>query len=513
MRKFTYLEKKNPKLWKNIKEIKENLFNKQTKDIFEITFSYDEDTNFNTTLFQEFAGFENTKEKKYSSEELYMKTTNCLVNLEKKFDHYINILKEQSNNKKYDKEIKIILQILENSLVYHKKIICLTKLGLPFEIEKYTWELYLYDEREVPDIVAQMEEIEKDLFGGNVRDSEMEVSSCVSKLEHQFEEFWNTLSEAEKQKFQEYIQKAKKLTTFNQGIYEKSMKGNTQKSSLEGGIWDTKISREDVVKIFQKVLKIYDINKPVLISKWRSSIYDWEDGLEIPDNYTTIRLGRILCLIQHEISTHYLTLDWTENLLWWIKWAYNLNIEEWLAITFENYLQGIIYNKYNVSKSLPLSLMWEILTGEEYDNFYKILHKWEWTRWNYLSFLLRRKRLYPLKDRWIQHKDTTYTRWQHLIFKDCINKWYNILDLFSIRWNIHDSILLSKLWLNKKPLPISDFIVEKILNPEINIDSFYKKINKKYKDLTHLKGTRFDIFTTQQKGYISEILWILSKWL
>ncbi len=73
---------------------------------------------------------------------------------------------------------------------------------------------------------------------------------------------------------------------------------------------DAPVSRNAYVEIFRRAFSAYRIDKPVVVEE-RSSIYDGEDALRIPNSeeYAIRRFSRVLGLLQHEIGTHYLIAE------------------------------------------------------------------------------------------------------------------------------------------------------------------------------------------------------------
>lgn len=88
------------------------------------------------------------------------------------------------------------------------------------------------------------------------------------------------------------------------------------KEQSETGVASRKIDRESYMEAFKKVFEFYGIEKPVVCDE-RSSIFDGEDALHIPDSeeYATLPVSRVLALVQHEIETHYLIAKNNERVL------------------------------------------------------------------------------------------------------------------------------------------------------------------------------------------------------
>lgn len=93
-----------------------------------------------------------------------------------------------------------------------------------------------------------------------------------------------------------------------------SGKNESEEPEIDG--LSRKIDRESYMEAFRKVFEFYGIDKPVVCDE-RSSIFDGEDALHIPDSeeYATLPVSRVLALIQHEIETHYLIAKNNERVL------------------------------------------------------------------------------------------------------------------------------------------------------------------------------------------------------
>ena len=110
-----------------VNTLKENIFTSKMVDIFELTFAYDTNNGkfFNRTLFTDFAwlSMQDSKEKLFS-------TTNSLLHIKKLY------IQQARNELLQLPKIEGKSDILLWTLNYIEKIIDLTILGLPFEIEK-----------------------------------------------------------------------------------------------------------------------------------------------------------------------------------------------------------------------------------------------------------------------------------------------------------------------------------------------------------------------------------------
>jgi len=166
-----------------------------------------------------------------------------------------------------------------------------------------------------------MESIEKDLFGGNIRENPLEVMNCYRNLKTKIEKKIPTMTEDQKKICEKLLASIKSLPVFLN--IENTFKNRTKdtrtmnyKKVFEDnkGLFEKKINKADYVRIFELVFALYGIKKIITIDE-RNSIYDADDGLHIPKNknYETLSLQKILVLIQHEIERHMLSLENNEE--------------------------------------------------------------------------------------------------------------------------------------------------------------------------------------------------------
>lgn len=69
------------------------------------------------------------------------------------------------------------------------------------------------------------------------------------------------------------------------------------------------------MKIFELSLQLHGFSQKVRVSGAVTSIYDGREYLEIPESaeYDTISLEDMLCLLIHEIGTHYVNQSISEK--------------------------------------------------------------------------------------------------------------------------------------------------------------------------------------------------------
>lgn len=484
-----------------VNTLKENIFTSKMIDIFELTFAYDTNNGkfFNRTLFTDFAwlSMQDSKEKLFS-------TTNSLLHIKKLY------IQQARNELLQLPKIEGKSDILLWTLNYIEKIIDLTILGLPFEIEKAGHTLTL-SPQEIEQRTQKMESIEKDLFWWNIRENPLEVTNCYRSLKTKIEKKLPTMTENQKRICENLLASVKQLPAYADidGMFknrEKDTRTTNYKKIFEDNkeLFEKKISRTDYVKIFELVFALYGIKKSIIIDE-RNSMYDGDDGLHIPKNknYETLSLQKILVLIQHEIERHMLSLENNEENVGWFRWANNLFVEEGGAMILEWVLQGKSLAEYSwISVSLPNLLAWEILNGDEYKEFLAIFSQKD---------VDRKKRLYPLHQRWVPHKDTTYTRWPKAVI-EYLTQWWNPKDLYIWRLQAKDIAKISEKKQIKYPKLVSEVIIQKLVNKKINDSEFKDFIAGKYNFLREdVVKDKMNDFTDDQKRKLIEILNIIKK--
>lgn len=486
-----------------VDRLQETIFTSKTVDLFELTFAYTNKNgkSFNRTLFTDFAWLSRDTPQK----DLFS-ITNSLLHIKKMYIQEAK--KELLQLPKFDWKIEILL----GTLGYIEKILDLTILWLPFEIEKIWYPLVLSPD-ELEQRVQKMENIEASLFGGNIRENPLEVANCYRSLKTKIDESFPKMTDRQKQLSHKLLASIKNLPAYINidGIFSNKEKDtrdiNYKKIITDNTILlEKKISREDYVKIFELVFAIYGINKSIKIDE-RTSIYDGEDALYIPNNknYETLNLQKILSLIQHEIERHMISLENNQKNLGWFRWWYNLFMEEWTAMIMEWLLQWKSLSEYGwMSISLPNLLVGELLDGEEYKEFLSIFSSKE-------VVMERKKRLYPKYYRGVQHKDTVYTRWPKAVIR-YITRWWNPKDTFLWRLQEKDISKIQKNTITKYPKLVAEVILYKLINKTINDSEFKEFIDGKYDFLGEdvIKDT-MNNFTFDQKKQLIEIFKIIKK--
>lgn len=189
-----------------IDKVTENIFNWELVDIVEVTYGYEklwEWKYLNTTLFKNFAWINDFEDYEKIYDETYQKLQKKL-DLLVKYQDQIKKIKNPSNR----------INILYYSLEYIKNILKITQIWLPFEIEKIWFEIKLTP-KQIKDRIYQMEQYEKTIFGGNVRDNKEELEIIYEYLIRTFKAYKSNLTEEEQTKYLEFVDKVEKNKTFD----------------------------------------------------------------------------------------------------------------------------------------------------------------------------------------------------------------------------------------------------------------------------------------------------------
>lgn len=396
-------------------------------DLFELTYAYtsSEERFFNRTLFWVYwwCTLDMSPEELTSTvrKQLENDITYCMSLYEwLKWSHWKTTI--------YKKALQYTIQILE-----------LIRRWVPFEVEKWhnnrTWTWVDFSR-----CLQEVKEREKKIFGDPIQFSPIEVAKAYCFFQLTFEKYSSELSAIEQDKFLQYVTSIKELPVWNSSFCHIQH----EESLLDHNCFDLLISREVYITLFKKVFALYDLDIWVIQDE-RSSIYDGHDTLYIPVSgwYDQLPLRRVLKLIAHEIETHYIVLHNTDKILWWVKWGYNLAREEWLAMLQEYLLTWSPLEHIEMTDTIPLILMGEILPGADLLNFLNIYRKLHWFNAVGNERLLRSKRNYPLLGQGVQHKDVTYSRWIYQV-KQYLEQGKLFWTLFLAKVDFTDLALLEK---------------------------------------------------------------------
>lgn len=476
--------------------LNESIFNGEMDDIIELTYAYTNlwDWKFlNRTLFEDFIW---EKFDGQNIEHLWYLAWHKLNYKKNIINNYQESLKDK-NVFSWEK-----IEILKWTLDFIENIILFTLEWLIFEKEKAWWNCWIL-EHEKRNKIKKMEELEWKLYWWKICENKEEVIVCYEKLLELLEKNKDQINEEEVGIFREYLKQLKEEFPYLDEENEENEENKKNEENEENEMMDKQISRKNYVKIFEIIFEIYWIEKKVVVDE-RSSIYDGPDSLCIPnlEKYNTLKLKRILELIVHEIEVHFIVEKNNKQNLWDFRGWANLQREEWTASLSEDILSWYDWKKTWINFRFSQILMWEILDWDDFNKFVEIFLKLQWERLSVKnSHILRKKRNYPLYLKWVQHKDTSYSRWKMKVVK-FLEEWWNIEDLFlgKVSFDDLDKVkkIVSKSW-NAQNYP---FLLWEILKfvldgKKLTHKSFTFYIKEKYSFL--------DVDKNFKKGNVKKI--------
>lgn len=447
---------------------------------------------FNKDIFETFL-WKNFPEKPILSEDDF-KELESLAR-EKTFkiiDEFNSIIKELENNTQIDKNKK---EIIINAIKYNITLLQYFLNSLIFELKKAWYKRYLTN-REINNIVKKNEEYEQVLYWWKIIDNEEEALKCYDYMVNETEKNKSKITPERYTKLQWYLAKIKKsldnrwYEAWTRFVYNKNTNKETQ--DFLDQFWKSELDRESYMQIFDMVFEsLWLRQRTRLSSAW--SVYDWPDFLDIPDNdkFNTLPLNRILKLITHEILWHYISQRNHEKYFWEIRWEWNVEKDEWMAMLLET----IMHRWENIFSANPISpefstlFAWEILETSEYLDFIDIY--WDVTRklTTNEARLIRYKRNQPLNWIWVQHKDTTYVRWLMKI-TEYLKNWWNIFKLINWKFWLKDIESWKVDFTQNNDFLITFFIVDIIIykvlqknwliKEKLDKNSFKEYLKRKY---------------------------------
>lgn len=487
-----------------IEEINKNIFNWELVEIIEATYAYKKiawGLYYNKTLFQDYWNFKYSKSldlgKVYFC--LWKKLQNKILQIDYYIETGIGVFSKIKSN-------KIRLKFLKKQLLFTRNSVEIALYGLPFEMEKAGLQLD-GDFKKIH--LQKLRSLEKKNFGWSIKVQASEVIKCYEFLKEKQQTTYKNQSEEI-----EYF--LNKIEYYLPKEYEYNYK-KKKKAKGFSSVFSTKIHRDDYMKIFDSVFELYGLPQRCLLSNV-GSIYDGEKFLEIPNKktYEYKNIKSILSLLLHEIMAHTINLENTKKYLWNFRWAHNLEKEEGLAILLEKLFQGEKLENIDIIWSLPALLIWEICTNKDYKKYLSIFYK------DSHKAYLRFKRNYSQKHKWVQHKDSTYSRWV-LKTRDLLLQWENFQDLFLWKVSFKELQFLKRIKNIKKDIKhIKPLFVAEILSfiihnsiknkKEISIEEFITYMNKKY---SFIDTSYFEEIYSQKKiqKKIHNILCIFQKYI
>lgn len=520
---------------------------KELWKIAELTYSYDKETNINTTLFVSIWWLNIDEYKKWNNKKSLLLKAKWKIEkvLEEKILQIIEAKKEvrKINTDSNDNIQKDLISIFINSLNEKLKLLEYCKLALPLELEKTWINSWLNNEKE-QELEEKLLNLDKFLFWWQIKENPNEVKFCYEYIYDIYKNNKDKLTQEQKNRFEFYLKKLENLL----------LKWYKYKEKEKPKIIDEKFLNFDLpqkdyllwfnllIEALEKLESVVETNQTV----W--SISDWPKWVQFPisEKFKNIKIIRFLKLWNHEIETHDITNYNSKQLLWNLRWKNSIEKDEWLAILMEQlFIYGkslykidektwkliIDINKIQISNNFVKILFWEILNNDELIEFLELSNIIEP---DIISVKDRFFRLKRNNKNNVQHKDTTYTRWLLKAVKKINNyilsdwkKWIAPEDLFIWKISFEETEKLKRIKEYKinswekidliKPLFIADVIYysikQKLLhwkNTKINSQNFYKYLQDKY-PLFNFSKEQIDSISFKTKSNINWIINILLK--
>lgn len=557
-------------IWDVIKNITSLVFDEkiwfwqEMRKIAEVTYSYTEknpeteetlninnkEINLNTTLFislweLDLDNFSNSNEEEKIK--LIKKSSNIITKkIKTKIDEInksIQEIKKIFKNTKIKKQEKLKLEILFDSLKEKKDLLQYCLNWFVYEEEKAWIEINItVEERKKIDL--KQKKLDKKLFWWEIKENSQEVDLCldyiIEKLENNkinWKSRENTLgwslNDDEYNRFLWYIEKAKKYSS-KWYKYQKKQRPVNNIEELE----KYTLSQKDYILWFNLFIEAFwkmDFN--VETNPFVKSISDWPRWFQIPttEEFSKFTIPRFLRLNWHENETHNISEYNSQKIIWSIRWKDSTTKDEWVAILMENMLEyweqifkkdektwKTIFDleKLQFNSNFVKVFFWEILDNEELLDFLELSNKIEP---DILSPIDRYFRLKRSNCNWVQHKDTTYTRWLFIAASE-VNKyilsdwkkWIDFYSLFNAKAWFQDIEKVNEIKEEEnietiKPMFLSDIIYFAIKSRlswdfEINTNNLIKYLSHKYPILDFTE----DMIKNISKETLKSISWIIS---
>lgn len=394
----------------------EYVFHGGLEKIIEVTYSYREINDgclLNETLFEEYTGLSYPNYDVWYLCRKYKYKISVQIILIDEIIHRANKIRVLSRSDSLRRGLFI------DALEYIKNILEISVLWADFELEKAGVNLRITDAKKRK-IIKKIEKKEEIAFWKKVSEIPEEFSYCYNFVIQNHEKKKKRLSQKDSENMSKYLTEIQAKWDF---IIQDTQK--MTKKSLKDAFLKVEIPRKDYRKIFDAVCELYGLPQRTKITN-AGSIYDGDHFLEIPRNdaHASFPIERILKLLTHEIESHYINSYNGRLLLGNFRGAKNLPKEEWLAMFMEKIFHTYTYDTIdNIVEYFFVIMAWEILSGDHFVDFMRIMGKEYACKRDYRTSVARSKRNYSPKFAGVQHKDVVYFRWLTQTIEFLKNGW------------------------------------------------------------------------------------------
>lgn len=523
----------------------ENWVWKDLWKISEVTYSYDEQTGINTTLFVKAWKLDLEFYKKSDDilkERLLKKSKYVLINTLNKKKTQIQTAKDEIalfeifSQEEIDNDLK---DIFINSLNEKNDFLDYCLNAIDFELEKAWIVSWLSKEKEL-EIEKKQKKLDEELFWWNIKDNPEETILAYESIYNKYIVNKNKLSKEEQIRFESYLSKIKLPKWYK---YDSEKIEKNKPKLIVWDFLDLDIPKSDYILWFNILVEALEKLEHIVESNDSAkSISDGPKWVQFPtsEKFNHIKMLRFFLLWNHEIETHNITDYNSKQLLGNLRGANSTEKDEWVAMLMEQLFkygkelykidedqdQIIDIEKIQINSYFTKTLMWELLNNDELLDFLELSEKIDP---DVISPIDRYNRLKRNNKLGVQHKDTTYTRWLlkaikqiNLFIKSKWKEWINPEDLFLWKISFDETSKLKKIKNVKenswkkieilKPLFISDavyFSINQRLNWKewrINSEWFYEYLKDKYPIFNFTKQQVKEISYTTKRN----VNWIVN---
>ncbi len=499
--------------WNSLIFDEEIWIKKELWKIAEVTYSYDKKTWVNITLFVKWwwLDLELFNKSDYSAREKLI--TKAKQNIENIIENKIDLIdsflnKIPDTNNKIETNLK---EIFENSLIEKRNFLKYCLLALPFEIEKAWIENPIGINNQV-NAEMELQAIDHELFWWEIKSNSQEAIMAYEYIYEKYRHNRAKLSPKEKSRFINYLSHMRDYLPSEYRYIKKEKPKEIDTKFLE-----YELNRSDYILSFNLIIEALEKLKHLVESNDEiDSISDWPNWFQIPtsEKFDSMNILRFLLLNSHETLAHNVSDHNSRQLMWNLRWSGSTEKDEWIAMLLEQLFKYweelykidndwdkiIDIKKVQINSYFSKTFAWEIFNSDQLLDFLELSEKIDT---DVISPKARFDRLKRNNKTYVQHKDTTYTRWLlkavnqiNKFIKSKWKEWINPIDLFIGKISFDETYKLKSIKEEKeknwekielvKPLFISDaiyFVINEKLNGnkwDINHEKFYDYLKKKY---------------------------------